>query len=113
MAIVLSGFGAACWVVTCMDAAFDRVEDRLDAVIECCAPVVISDGERIHELVELANRNKIPVRRAIESSGEAMVDLGNAWGLDNAFKMVTKHLAAELLAKLLGLAAWRSPQFSR
>ena len=44
--------------------------------IECCAPVVISDGDRIHELVELANRLKIPVRRVIESSGEAIVDLG-------------------------------------
>ena len=61
--------------------------------IECCAPVVISDGQRIHELVELANRVKIPVRRIIESSGEAIVDLGYAWGLDNAFRMVSKHLA--------------------
>ena len=69
--------------------------------IECCAPVVISDGDRIHELVELANRPKIPVRRVIESSGEAIVDLGYAWGLDNAFKMVTKHLAAGMARRAL------------
>ena len=69
--------------------------------IECCAPVVISDGDRIHELVELANRLKIPVRRVIESSGEAIVDLGYAWGLDNAFKMVTKHLAAGMARRAL------------
>ena len=69
--------------------------------IECCAPVVISDGDRIHELVELANRLKIPVRRVIESSGEAIVDLGYAWGLDNAFKIVTKHLAAGMARRAL------------
>ena len=69
--------------------------------IECCAPVVISDGDRIHELVELANKLKIPVRRVIESSGEAIVDLGYAWGLDNAFKMVTKHLAAGMARRAL------------
>ena len=61
-------------------------------VIECCAPVVMSDVDRIHELVELANRNKIPTRRVIEASGEVIVDLEYAWGLDNAFNMVTKHL---------------------
>lgn len=60
--------------------------------IECCAPIVISDGDRIHELLELANRVKIPTRREIEPSGEAIIDLGYAWGLDNAFKMVTKYL---------------------
>ena len=62
--------------------------------IECCAPIVLSDGSGIHELVELANRNKIPTRRVIEASGEATVDLGYAWGLDGAFKMVTKHVPA-------------------
>ena len=65
-------------------------------VIECCAPIVISDRAGIHELVELSNRNKIPARRAIESSGDAIVDIGYAWGLDNAFKMVTKHLPANM-----------------
>lgn len=62
--------------------------------IECCAPIVLSDGSTIHEVVELANRVKIPTRREIEPSGEAIVDLGYAWGLDNAFGMVTKHLPA-------------------
>ena len=75
--------------------------------IECCAPVVISDGDRIHELVELASRLKIPERRVIESSGEAIVDLGYAWGLDNAFKMVTKHLAAGM-ARRVALNQYRS-----
>ncbi len=74
--------------------------------IECCAPVVISDGDRIHELVELANKVKIPTRRVIESSGEAIVDLGYAWGLDNAFKMVTKHLPARMAR--LALDRYRS-----
>ena len=63
-------------------------------VIECCTPVVMSDADGIHELVELANRLKIPTRRVIEASGEATVDLGYAWGLDNAFNMVTKYLPA-------------------
>ena len=69
--------------------------------IECCAPIVISDRDGIHELVELSNRNKIPARRVMESSGEAIVDLGYAWGLDNAFKMVTKHLAAGMARRAL------------
>lgn len=64
----------------------------LGRAIECCAPIVLSDGTTIHELVELANRVKIPTRREIEPSGEAIVDLGYAWGLDNAFRIVTKHL---------------------
>ena len=63
-------------------------------VIECCTPVVISDAEGIHELVELAVGFKLPARRAIEATGEVIVDLGFAWGLDNAFNMVTKHLPA-------------------
>ena len=71
-------------------------------VIECCAPVVMSDANGIHELVELANRNKIPTRRVIEASGEATVDLGYAWGLDNAFRMVTKHLPARMARLALG-----------
>ena len=63
--------------------------------IECCAPIVISDRVKIHELVELSNRNKIPARRAIESSGEAIVDVNYAWGLPNAFKMVTECLLSD------------------
>ena len=74
--------------------------------IECCAPVVISDGDRIHELLELANRVKIPTRREIEPTGEATVDLGYAWGLDNAFRMVTKSLPANL--RRLALDRYRS-----
>ena len=45
---------------------------------------------------ELSNKNKIPTRRVIEASGKATVDLGYAWGLDNAFKMVTKLLSADV-----------------
>ena len=73
----------------------------LGRAIECCAPVVLSDGSGIHELVELANRVKIPTRREIESSGEAIVDLGYAWGIDNAFGMVTKHLPPGMRARAL------------
>ena len=63
-------------------------------VIECCTPVVISDADGIHELVELANGFKIPARRVIEATGEVIVDLKRAWGLDYAFNMVTRHLPA-------------------
>ena len=62
--------------------------------IECCAPIVISDGDGICELVELSNRNKIPTRREMESSGEVIIDVGYAWGLDSAFRMVADHLPA-------------------
>ena len=70
-------------------------------VIECCTPVVISDADGIHELVELANRNKIPARRVVEASGKATVDLRYAWGLDNAFKMVTERLPAGMARRAL------------
>ena len=69
--------------------------------IECCAPVVISDADGIHELVELAVGFKIPARRVIEAAGEATVDLGYAWGLGNAFKMVTKHVPAGMRGPVL------------
>lgn len=74
--------------------------------IECCAPVVISDRDRIHELLELANRLKIPTRREIDPTGAAIVDLGYAWGLDNAFRMVAKRLPANL--RRLALERYRS-----
>ena len=63
--------------------------------IECCAPVLVSDRSGIHEVVELSNRNKIPARRTMETSGEAILDIGYAWGLDNAFKMVFDNLPKE------------------
>ena len=69
--------------------------------IECCAPIVISDGDGIHELVELSNRNKIPARRVMETSGQGIVDIGNAWGLDSAFKIVTRHLPRGMRASTL------------
>ena len=65
--------------------------------IECCAPIVVSDGAGIRELVELSNRTKIPARRIIESSGDAIVDVGYAWGLDSAFKMVADRLPAGMV----------------
>ena len=64
--------------------------------IECCAPIVVSEGDGICELVELSNRTKIPARRMMEASGEAIVDVGNAWGLENAFKMVARHLRPDM-----------------
>ena len=60
--------------------------------IECCAPIVLSDANGIHELVELSNNYKIPARFITESSGDAIVDLRYAWGIDKAFRMVTKGL---------------------
>ena len=69
--------------------------------IECCAPIVVSERGGIRELVELSNRNKIPARRTMEASGEAIVDAGNAWGLNNAFKIVTKHLRRHMRARAL------------
>ena len=69
--------------------------------IECCAPIVTSDRGGIRELVELSNRVKIPARRTPEASGEAVVDVGNAWGLDNAFKIVSKHLPRDMRATAL------------
>ena len=64
--------------------------------IECCAPVVISDSKGIHELVELSNQNKIPARRTAEPSGEWILDAGFAWGLESAFKPVSRHLPKEM-----------------
>ena len=69
--------------------------------IECCAPIVVSDRGGIREVVELSNRVKIPARRTTEASGEAIVDAGNAWGLDNAFKIVSKHLPRDMRARAL------------
>ena len=69
--------------------------------IECCAPIVVSDRDGIRELVELSNRNKIPARRTMEASGEAIVDTGNAWGLDSAFKIVAKHLPPDMRTRAL------------
>ena len=70
-------------------------------VIECCTPVVISDTDGVHELVELASGSKIPARRVIEATGEVIVDLERAWGLDNAFNMVTKRLPAGMARRAL------------
>lgn len=69
--------------------------------IECCAPVVISDRDGIHELVELSNKNKIPMRRTMEASGKWIADIGNAWGLNSAFKIVSKHLPRDVQAVAL------------
>ena len=63
--------------------------------IECCAPIVISDRAGIHELVEISNNYKIPVRRTIEPSGEAIVDVKYAWGMRSAFKQVTEYLSRD------------------
>ncbi len=73
----------------------------LGRTIECCAPILISDRDGIHELVELANCIKMPIRREIEPSGEAIVDTRYAWGLDSAFKMVSKHLIGTIKQRAL------------
>lgn len=64
--------------------------------IECCAPIVISDSDGIREVVELSNSNKYPARRIIESPEKATVDIKRAWGLPNAFNMVTKSPLTEV-----------------
>ena len=78
-------------------------------VIECSAPIVISDKTGICELVELANNYKIPVRRAVALS-EAVVDMEHARGLRTAFKMVTKDLhrsdAETALCRYRSLDSW-------
>lgn len=65
--------------------------------IECCAPVLVSDRVEIHELIELSNRNKIPARRTVEASGEVIVDIRYAWGLENAFNMVTDNIPSQYM----------------
>ncbi len=78
----------------------------LGRAIECCAPIIISDRTRIHELVELSNNYKNPTRREIQASGEAVVDLEYAKGLDSAFMMVSKHLVGTM--KHTALERYRS-----
>ena len=73
----------------------------LGRAIECCAPIVLSDRDVIHEVVELANRVETPVRRTTGRFGEPVVDLGFAWGLDSAFKMVSKRLPAGMRGRAL------------
>ena len=70
--------------------------------IECCAPIIVAEGDGICDLVELSNRTKIPARRMVEASGEAIVDVGNAWGPDNALKMVARHLRPDYETKRIG-----------
>ena len=74
--------------------------------IECCTPVIISDNEGIQELVELASNYKIPTRRNIEPSGEAIVDLRFGRGLKTAFGMVANQLPAGM--KKIALDRYRS-----
>ena len=83
----------------------------LGRAIECCAPIVISDRHRIHELVELGNNNKFPVRRTIDESGEAIVDIGYAWSLNSAFKPVIKCLEKDM--RQVALDRYRSLANSR
>ncbi len=67
--------------------------------IECCTPVLVSDRGGIHELIELSNKNKIPARRTVETSGEAIVDIRYAWGLNNAFNKVTDNLPSQYMKR--------------
>ena len=78
--------------------AGDRLDDFLTdyptvsrsqavALLEHATTILVSGGD---------DRTKIPARRMMEASGEAIVDVGNAWGLDNAFKMVARHLRPDM-----------------
>ena len=74
------------------DSAAHLATLMMGRAIECCAAIVISDKDGIRGLVELANSNKNPVWRDMESSRDVEVDIKRAWGLPNALNMVTKHL---------------------
>ena len=74
--------------------------------IECCAPIIVSDTFGIWELVELASNYKIPERRVVEPLGEEIVDIGRAWGRDNMFKIVARHLPKGIVG--LALDRYRS-----
>ena len=88
-----------------LPADSSRLADlMMGRAIECCTPIVLSDRHKIHELVELSNNLKIPERRGIELTGEAVVDISYAWGRDNAVKMVTERLPAEIRRKTRGMA---------
>lgn len=71
--------------------------------IECCAPIVILDNDGIHELVELANAHKIPVRREIVNPSEAQVERAYAFGLNSAFSMVTDYIHPNNTAAVLDM----------
>ncbi len=73
--------------------------------IECCAPVVISDRSGIRELVEIT-QYKDPVRRPVGTTGDTILDLQNARGLDSAFKIVAEHLRGDM--KGMALERYRS-----
>ena len=77
----------------CLPTKSDRLANlMMGRTVECCAPIVISDDKTgIHELVELPNDEKYPVRRPVEPS-EVMVDIKYTRGLTSAFKMVTGKL---------------------
>ena len=74
--------------------------------IECCAPILVSDADGIHELVELSSNYKIPARRKAQGDREAVVDIRYARGLKSAFKMVTKHLSVDMAG--IALDCYRS-----
>ena len=74
--------------------------------IECCAPVILSDRDGIHELVELSNDNKIPTRRTMDASRKWIVDIKRARGLDSAFKLVSKRLPQDM--RTVALERYRS-----
>ena len=67
-------------------------------VVECDCRGTVRDGGDTHDAKDNdppfreAIRVKIPTGRGIEPSGEAIIDLGYAWGLHNASGMVTNHL---------------------
>ena len=81
----------------CLPTHSDRLAMlMMGRAIECCAPVLISDSGGIRELVEFATKYKHPVRRNIDPSGEVVVDIRWAWGMNSAFKMVSSRLPARI-----------------
>lgn len=68
--------------------------------LEFCAPVILSDPNRIYEATEISTKEKNLRRIAVRRSTETTVDLTRAWGLKSSFKMVMQNLRGEDTRKL-------------
>ena len=70
------------------------VDLLLARALENCASVILSDAERIHEVAEVASDTKSLRRRQVQSP-EVDVNVQRAWGMDSAFKMVSRYMPKE------------------
>ena len=76
--------------------------------LEFCTPVVLTDGERIHEIAEMANDRKV-LRRCAPKTARAWVFMKPASGMRGSFRITTNHFEkwaeGEQFEKFLGLYA--------